>query len=102
MQVVPNHINPLHADPSSEDKSIFNDFFTKFKIWNFYCHDFGIQHQHDQCTEISTDKPSIGPVVLQAITRMFSFQFFKTKTPAWNSLGRFEEAAVMMEETLIR
>ena len=97
-------INPLHADVgSADDKPKFSNFVKNFWYSKFRCH---IWMQHEHCIKMSTNMPSIGPVILEIahefgeksskfqifLTKIFSKhvkhkpQAWKLKTPAKNAV----------------
>ena len=50
---------------SADRRSKFSTFFTNFWNSNIYCH---IWIQHEKCIQMSTNKPSIGAVVLEIVS----------------------------------
>ena len=67
----------LSTKMSSADNrtEILTFFSKKIQNWKFQCH---IWNQHRKCIQMSTNKPSIGPVVLEKNRVMFRkcFKFF--------------------------
>ena len=53
----------------ADDKKTFSNFFNNFQNGNFHYH---IWIHHKKCIQMSTNKPSIGAVVLDLI---YSFNF---------------------------
>ena len=72
-------VNPLHKVPCQQTiKYFLHIFFKNIKILNCQYH---IWIQHKKCIQMSPNKPSIDPVVLEiALMILRKFQFFDTAT----------------------